>query len=206
MFTTEARRHGEKQTSKAGLEGTEAAEATESKAAGSGDSLVDPLSGAAFAKVEEQIERTIHLIGLVPDVDWTPPIPGAWSFAELLGHLLDCMAGMCAVLYAAHPDDLAHFGQLQKLPVNYACTADDARERIKIYRARIAEGFAVLGDGDLGRKLPTVFVAEGESILTLLLGNLEHLINHKHQFFMYLKLAGVDVGTPDLYQFRQPHS
>jgi hypothetical protein len=47
-----------------------------------------------------------------------------------------------------------------------------------------------------------VFVAEGESVLTLLLGNLEHLINHKHQLFMYLKLAGVKVGTPDLDQFR----
>jgi hypothetical protein len=32
---------------------------------------------------------------------------------------------------------------------------------------------------DLGRKLPTVFVTEGEPIVNLLLGNLEHLINHK---------------------------
>lgn len=47
-----------------------------------------------------------------------------------------------------------------------------------------------------------MFVAEGDSVLTLLLGNLEHLINHKHQLFMYLKLAGVKVGTPDLDQFR----
>lgn len=164
--------------------------------------MVGPLAGAVFAKIEEQIERTIHLIGLVPDVDWTPPIPGAWSFGELLGHLLDCMAGICAVLYAAHPDELAHLAELQKLPVNFACSVDDARERIELYRAPIAEGFAVLRDGDLGRKLPTVFVAEGESVLTLLLGNLEHSINHKHQLFMYLKLAGVGVGTPDLYQFR----
>ena len=174
-------------------------EATESKPAGSGDG---PLSGAVFTKIEEQIERTIHLIGLIPDVHWTPPIPGAWSFGELLGHLLDCLAGICAVLYRAHPDELAHFAELQKLPVNFACGPDEARERIELYRARIAEGFAVLRDGDLGRKLPTVFVPEGEPILTLLLGNLEHLINHKHQLFMYLKLAGVDVGTPDLYRLR----
>jgi hypothetical protein len=39
-------------------------------------------------------------------------------------------------------------------------------------------------------------------VATLLLGNLEHLINHKHQLFLYLKLMGVPVGTPDLYQFR----
>src|SRR5208283_3900748 len=118
------------------------------------------------------------------------------------GHLLDCLAGVCAVLYAAHPDELAHFSELQKLPVNFACTAEAAGERIELYRARIAEGFAALRDGDLGRKLPTVFVAEGESVLTLLLGNLEHLVNHKHQLFLYLKLAGVNVSTPDLYQFR----
>ena len=50
--------------------------------------------------------------------------------------------------------------------------------------------------------MPTVFVAQGESILTLLLGNLEHLINHKHQLFTYLKQMGVPVATPDLYRFR----
>jgi hypothetical protein len=163
---------------------------------------VEALTGAVFAKIEEQIERTIHLIGLIPDIHWTPPIPGDWSFAELLGHLLDCMAGICAVLYAAHPEELARFTELQNLPVNFACRVDEARERIGVYRARIAEGFAVLGDSDLDRKLPTVFVAEGESVLTLLLGNLEHLINHKHQLFMYLKMLPVSVGTPDLYRLR----
>jgi hypothetical protein len=64
------------------------------------------------------------------------------------------------------------------------------------------EGFAALRDAGLCRELPTFFVPEGESVLTLLLGNLEHLINHKHQLFMYLKLMGVNVGTPDLYRFR----
>jgi hypothetical protein len=48
----------------------------------------------------------------------------------------------------------------------------------------------------------TVFVERGEPLLTLLLGNLEHLINHKHQLFTYLKQMGVDVNTRDLYRFR----
>jgi hypothetical protein len=164
---------------------------------------VDPLTAAVFAKVEEQIERTVHLIGFVPDVDWAPPIPGAWTFGELLGHLLDCLAGVSAVLYAAHPVELAHFADLQKLRVNFACSPEEARERIELYRARIAEGFAILRDGGLGRRLPTVFVPEGESVLTLLLGNLEHLISHKHQLFVYLKLSGVSAGTADLYQLRR---
>jgi uncharacterized damage-inducible protein DinB len=74
---------------------------------------------------------------------------------------------------------------------------------MELYRAHIQEGFALLTDGDLARRVPTVFVAQGESILTLLLGNLEHLINHKHQLFTYLKQMGVPVATPDLYRFRE---
>jgi hypothetical protein len=70
------------------------------------------------------------------------------------------------------------------------------------YQLRIREGFAVIDDEDLSRSLPTVFVAAGEMVLTLLLGNLEHLINHKHQLFFYLKLLGVPVGTADLYKLR----
>jgi hypothetical protein len=167
---------------------------------------VDPLSEAVYAKVREQIERTVHLIGLAPDAEWRPPIAGAWSVGELLGHLLDCLGGVCAVLYAARPAELAHFVELQKLRVNFACRPEEARARIEAYGARVAEGFAVLHDHDLGRRLPTVFVAVGEPVLTLLLGNLEHLINHKHQLFIYLKLSGVNVGTPDLYRFRQESS
>jgi len=39
-------------------------------------------------------------------------------------------------------------------------------------------------------------------VLTLFLGNLEHLINHKHQLFACLKQMGVPVATADLYQLR----
>jgi hypothetical protein len=165
---------------------------------------VDPLAGAVAAKIEEQIERTVHLIGLIPAgrSQWTPPIPGAWSFGELLGHLFDCLAGVCAVLYAAHPEALAHFAELRQLPVNVASAPDEARERIGFYQEGFEAGFAVLRDSDLSRKLPTVFVAEGETVLTLLLGNLEHLINHKHQLFLYLKMLPVSVGTADLYCLR----
>jgi len=162
------------------------------------------LNTALAAKIDEQLERTLHLIGMVPreQLNWAPPIPAAWTVAELLGHLLDCLGGFCAVLYAVHPDRLRHFEELRHLPVNGACGSDEACKRIGVYRLRIGEGFALLDDSDLSRKLPTVFVADGETVMTLLLGNLEHLVNHKHQLFTYLKLMGVPVGTPDLYRFR----
>jgi uncharacterized damage-inducible protein DinB len=151
-----------------------------------------PLCAALLDKIDEQIERTRHLISLVPAgrLDWRPQADD-WTTADLLGHLLDCISGFCAVLAAAEPQRLAHFAKLREMPA-----------RIDIYRARIEEGFALLTDADLARRVPTVFMAQGESILTLLLGNLEHLINHKHQLFNYLKQMGVPVTTPDLYRFR----
>jgi hypothetical protein len=49
-----------------------------------------------------------------------------------------------------------------------------------------------------------VFVPEGQTLMAVLLGNLEHLINHKYQLFFHLKLAGVRVGSADLYKWRNP--
>jgi hypothetical protein len=100
------------------------------------------------------------------------------------------------------PDRLAHFQHLRDLPVNHRCGKAEARERIRSYRTRIDDGFALLSDADLGRHLPTIFVPDGEPALTLMLGNLEHLINHKHQLFTYLKLMGVNLSSEDLYRFR----
>jgi hypothetical protein len=152
----------------------------------------DSLCAALLDKIGEQIERTRHLIRLIPPggLDWRPR-PGDWTTADLIGHLLDCTSGFCAVLAAAEPERLTHFAKLREMPAT-----------IEIFRAHIEEGFGLLTDADLARRVPTVFVAQGESILTLLLGNLEHLINHKHQLFTYLKQMRVPVATPDLYRFR----
>ena len=145
------------------------------------------LVAAVQAKICEQLERTEHLICQLTDdqLDWTAPVPRAWPTGILIGHLLECVAGICAALGAATPEQLAHFDQLRSLPVNHRCPPNEALERLHRYRTHIEEGFAVLTDADLGRLVPTVFVPGGEPILTLLLGNLEHLINHKHQLFTY---------------------
>jgi hypothetical protein len=163
-----------------------------------------PLCASIQAKLHEQLERTEHLIRLLPEgrTNWTPSIPGAWPVGLLLGHLLDCLAGFCAVLYAISPERLASLGALRELPVNHDCSPGEAVGRIAMYRAGIDAGFDVMQDSDLSIPVPTVFVKDGEPLLTLLLGNLEHLINHKHQLFMYLKLMGVNVQSADLYHFR----
>ncbi len=158
--------------------------------------MPEPLCANLLEKIEEQIERLRHLIGLLSPERFDGPT------ALLLGHLLECLAGFCAVLAAAAPRRLDHFSRLRDLPVNHACGTAEALDRIEVYRAHIAEGFGALADAGLAQRIPTVFVPEGETVLTLLLGNLEHLINHKHDLFLRLKRAGAAIGTRDLYHFR----
>jgi hypothetical protein len=162
------------------------------------------LCASLLNKIHEQIDRTDHLLRMLPEdrLRWTPTTGDGWSTAKLMGHLLECLAGFCAVLVAVNPERLAHFSGLRAMPVNHACTIAEAVGRIALYGKHIDEGFALLCDEDLARIIPTVFVKDGEPVLTLLLGNLEHLINHKHQFFDYLKAMGVAVASRDLYCFR----
>lgn len=177
--------------------------------------MIDPqpirLTYLVFEKVDEQIERLEQILSQLPagKLYWAPEMPASISppprsLGDLLGHLLECLAGFVAVLYAVHPDQLRHFQDLKQRPVNHFCTESEAFERIGEYRRYIGEGFERLQDNELARPLPTVFVPGGEPVLTLLLGNLEHLVNHKHEIFVYAKLLGVPLSTPDLYHFRKP--
>ena len=161
------------------------------------------LASLLLSKLEEQIERARHLITLIPPdkLEWKPQ-PDAFRVCDLLGHLLECQAGFCATLYAVNPDRLPDLASLRELTVNHCCGVEEARERLRDYASHIKEGFAVLRDDDLARLVPTVFVPAGEAALTLLLGNLEHFINHKYQLFSYLKLLGVGLKTGDLYRMR----
>jgi hypothetical protein len=160
------------------------------------------------AKVHEQMEGTENLVSAIPKdrLSWRPALPpgGGTPFRmdELLGHLLECAAGFCAALGAARPRALSHFDELRNRPRNHRCGVEEALEELRLYARHVDEGFHALSDEDLTKLIPTVFVADGEALLTLLLGNLEHLINHKHQLYFYLKMVGVSLGTADLYALR----
>jgi hypothetical protein len=159
-------------------------------------------------KVLESVERTDHLVSLVPAerLNWRPEVPLSASppsnLGHILGHLLDCMAGFCAAFYAAFPEELGDFLEYRSLTMNRSCFPEEARAHIKLYVSLIERGFHCCIDADLARKIQTVFVPEGETLLTILLGNLEHLINHKYQLFFHLKLAGVPVTSQDIYKWR----
>jgi len=163
----------------------------------------ETLTMLLLEKLDEQVERALHLTALVPSdkIEWRP-LPDAHRICDLLGHLLECLAGSCATLYAVHHGRLAHFAHLREKPVNHCCGIEEALGRMREYLDCIREGFQALADEDLSRMLPTVFVGEGEAVLTLLLGNLEHFINHKYQLFFYLRLLGIPLGTGDLYRLR----
>jgi hypothetical protein len=162
------------------------------------------LCDTIHAKIREQIDLTDHLVELLSDdhLDWQPPIAKSFAAGVLLGHLLECLSGFCAALFAVHPSRLGHFANLRRLPVNQRSSQAETRQRIREYGDHISEGFSLLEDSDLARLVPTVFVSAGEPLLMLLLGNLEHLINHKHQLFMYLQLIGIEINSRDLYRFR----
>jgi DinB superfamily len=168
------------------------------------------ITDALRAKVFEAIERTEHMVAQVPldRLTWAPEFPGGGAaprdFGHLLGHLLDCLAGFCAVFAAGFPAELAELQQLRSYPVNQSCSPEEARKGLRMFAEYIERGFQCCTDGDLARQIPTVFVREGETLLTLLLGNFEHLTNHKYQLFLQLKFSGVLVGTKDLYHLRGP--
>jgi hypothetical protein len=170
-------------------------------------SETNTLSQALWHKLREQITLTERLIKLLPadKLHWQP-LPAAFRIDDLLGHLLECLAGFCAALYALRPDELAHFAALRQLPVNHRCTIDEAESRISDYQKHLEEGFALLSDQELAQRLLTLFVKEGETAMTILLGNLEHFINHKYQLFFYLKLLGINVESADLYHFKTVNS
>ncbi len=149
--------------------------------------MSEPLCESLLGAIDTHLERTIHLLAKLP------PDEESWIAA----HLMDCAAGFCAVLLAAEPVQLQSLTEL-KAWSRIACTPVHATERLKAYAQRIREGFSSLTDGDLARRIPTVFSGpEGETILTLFLGNIEHLTNHKRQLFELLRNRGVTVTSPD---------
>ena len=167
--------------------------------------MAGPIVDSLHAKVREQIELAQKLIERLPDnLEWRPNIPQrAMDVGHLLGHFLDCLSGFCAAFYAAFSKEMGHVIALKDLPVNHLCRKDEALTRIAEYSDHIAEGFTNCRDADLERRIPSLFVPQGERLVTLLLGNLEHLINHKYQLFFYLKSMDVPVTTRDLYRFRE---
>jgi uncharacterized protein (TIGR00290 family) len=156
--------------------------------------LAGGLAAIIAAKIEEEVERTEHLLALVPPerFDWGPGwSTPAFRLSELRLHLQDSLSGFCAVLSAAFPERLGHMRELR-----------ESGASLRELWEHIEGGMALVTDQDLARPIATVFVPKGEPLLTLLLGNLEHFINHKHQLFDYLKMLGVAVATPDLYRLR----
>ena len=167
------------------------------------------ITSVLATSVANALEKTAHLVSLVnpSQLASQPSVPAGCtpviSLGYLLGHLLDCMAGFCAAFYAAFPTTLVSLQKLRKGTVNHFCQPSEALVRIRIYRREIARGFRTCSDKDLRRTLKTVLQPQGATLAAILVANLEHLLNHKYQLFLYLRLLGAPVGTKDLYYWRE---
>src|SRR5271165_6900210 len=93
----------------------------------------NPLVSSLAEKVTETIERTEHLVSLVPEnlLGWRPELPPrtpeAKDLGHILGHLLDCLAGFCAAFYRAFPAELADFLELRAMGAAEAGSVHEAR-------------------------------------------------------------------------------
>jgi hypothetical protein len=132
--------------------------------------------------------------------DWRPPWPESsegkppFTLQELILHLQDALTGPCAVLFKLHPRSLGHFEVLRN-----AQPGSDPEEAFQLIRAHIAEGFEITTDADLSRRISSLSHPEGQAALELFLINLGHIVSHKYQLFIYLRLLGIPLSWRDLY-------
>src|SRR5438094_8556833 len=98
------------------------------------------ISGLLLEKLREQVERTDHLISLIPAdaADWHPNLSSRddsnyFRLNVLFFHLTECLAGFCAAVYAANKDLLAHFAKLREVRTNHSCRPEEAEALLATY-------------------------------------------------------------------------
>jgi hypothetical protein len=162
----------------------------------------NPLVCSLAKWVDDQLERLIHLTEIIPE-GWhakRPPVPSATfpdarTVGELLVHLTEALDGLCGTLYNV---DSTRFASLVELRANNRL---EVLTQFRLYRVGLTNAFETLADEDLAGTVPSPFRPEGETVLARVLVNLEHVINHKHELFVALKLLGLKLRTVDLYRF-----
>ena len=150
-------------------------------------------------KVREQIERTEHLIELIPPdrIEWNPqwhPTPSMLVTGS--GDLLDYLRFSRRVP-CPFPQDPNGMQELRTLPVNHFCRPDEAAGRFEVYARCIEEGFELCNDEDLRRMLPTVFATE--SVMTLLPWESRTPDQSQVPTFCVSEALQHAVGTGDIY-------
>ncbi len=156
------------------------------------------------ARILEDAELIGELLALVPPgrEQWAPPGTDAFALDRLAAHIVESFAGVCACLHKLYPERLAHFNALAARTANLTTLSPAAAAALLAdCRAAAAEGFALVTDADLPRRLHTVFSPEGQPFAGVLMVNWKHVLHHGFQLFFYLKLLGVPVSTRHLYRF-----
>jgi len=170
-----------------------------------------PTGASLLDHVEGECELILGLLDRIPgsQQDWRPDWPSVagrppFSCRKLAWHLADSFSGFCAAFLRLHPEKLSHFTELRQRLESTRARADvlEARGLLESCRDHLRQAFAITDDDDFVRTVPTFFEPEGKPFLSILLVNLTHVTHHKFQLFIYLKMLGVDVSTPDLFRIR----
>lgn len=130
------------------------------------------IAKALSAKVQQAIDRSERLMSLVPkdssalaarDTGWRHGSNRYWSSAGTPSRLY---IGFCACFARAFLLELAEAASLRALEVNHFCEASTALLQLSQYRDFIDRASSLCSNEDLKRLIPTVFVPDGETLLT----------------------------------------
>lgn len=140
------------------------------------------------------------LVRRVPEdsLGWRPVDTDQWwTVGQLLQHLPDAAGGlMNGLINGRWPEDHG-----EDFPA--VASVADAVARLEESRKLTRRLLAALSDQDLhSRKVVAPWDVESQVALPLsthLFGAVLHLVSHKTQLYMYLKLLGVSVNTGDLW-------
>jgi uncharacterized damage-inducible protein DinB len=152
-----------------------------------------------YAQYLNQISVPIYsLFDKVPadKLEWSPAGAKFMPLGALLRHLAAC-PGLISVIAKNQFPDAETLKKLIADNDNLRATPAEAQALLKQTLAQALADIAALSDEDYKNKMVSAPFATLPMWRMLLAGS-EHLLNHKMQLYMYLKILGKPVGWMDL--------
>ncbi|MBI2267590.1 MAG: DinB family protein [Armatimonadetes bacterium] len=151
-----------------------------------------------MAVLDRQVDVTRKLISLVPEgKENYAPAPGFMPLGALLRHLGESLGFLKMVVTDGFPSQKDVL-EAQTRPPQSATPSEAIQAIEKNYKEFRELSEKMTPDFYNKGIVKTPFMGDAPCWLVLA-GGAEHLINHKHQLFIYLKLMGMPVDTGTLY-------
>lgn len=152
-----------------------------------------------FAQYLKQVTMPLFsLISQVPEdkLEWTPPGAKFMPMGALIRHLAVCPMMISIIVKNQFPDAAS----MQKMIAendNHRATPEEAKNMLQQNLDQALKDLAALSQDDYNN-LEVVAPFGTMKMWRMLLAGSEHLINHKTQLFLYLKMLGRPVGWMNL--------